>query len=161
MNECGYPGLSIERFVSYARYSKEGMNPLSIDDQINVCRGFARSRGWVEVGVYSDAAFSGAGADRKGYQDLLREASSPNCPFTVVLIDDTSRASRDPEEPIRLHKLLSFNRIRLIAISQGIDSQSRQSKVLFTVHGLVDELYLEELSLKTHRGLASRAMKGL
>ena len=110
--------------------------------------------------MFSDEAVSGAGADRKNYQALVRAASGPNCPFTVVLVDDTSRAGRDLEETLRLHKQLQFQRIRLIAISQGIDSQSKQSKLLFTVHGLVDELYWQEIGLKTHRGLVGSMDRG-
>jgi site-specific DNA recombinase len=150
----------VERYVIYARYSKAGQNPLTIEDQIRVCRKFARTHEWTEIGVYSDRAISGAGADRKDYQELVRVASSPNCPFTVVLVDDTSRAGRDLEETLRLHKLLQFHGIRLIAISQGIDSTSKQSKLLFTVHGLVDELYWQEIGMKTHRGLFGCVERG-
>jgi site-specific DNA recombinase len=44
---------------------------------------------------------------------------------------------------------------------QGIDSRDEQAEVLFTVHGLVDSLYVKELAKKTHRGLESRVLKGL
>ncbi|WP_375782567.1 recombinase family protein [Silvibacterium bohemicum] len=157
--QCSRNSL-VERYVIYARYSMAGQNALSIEDQFRVCRKFAQTRGWIEVGVYSDKASSGAGADRKDYQELLRAISSPNCPFTVVLVDDTSRAGRDLEETLRLHNLLRFHGIRLIAISQGIDSTSKQSKLLITVHGLVDEIYWQEIGLKTHRGLLGCVERG-
>lgn len=135
-------------------------HPLSIDDQVRVRRQFGLSQKWVEVAVYSDAAVSGAGADRKGYQHLVKAVLIPNCPFTVVLVDDTSRTARDLEEILHLYKLLRFHNIRLIAISQGIDSTSKQGKVLLTVHGLVDEMYWEEIGLKTHRGLSGCFYRG-
>ena len=47
------------------------------------------------------------------------------------------------------------------AISQGIDSQDEQSEVLWTVHGLVDSLYLKELAKKTHRGLEGAVRRNL
>jgi site-specific DNA recombinase len=150
----------VERYVIYARYSNAGQNPLSIEDQFRVCRKFAQAHGWTEVAVYSDKGVSGAGADRKDYQELVRAASSRNCPFTVVLVDDTSRAGRDLEETLRLHSLLRFHGIRLIAISQGIDSTSKQSKLLITVHGLVDEIYWQEIGFKTHRGLVGCVERG-
>jgi site-specific DNA recombinase len=151
---------SIERYVIYARYSKAGQNELSIEDQMRVCRKFAQTHNWTEVAVYSDKGISGAGADRKDYQELIRAASSPTCPFTVVLVDDTSRAGRDLEETLHLHNLLRFRGIRLIAVSQGIDSTSKQSKLLITVHGLVDEIYWQEIGLKTHRGLLGCVERG-
>ena len=51
--------------------------------------------------------------------------------------------------------------IRVVFPSQGIDTQSEQSDLQITVHGLVDSLYVKELAKKTHRGLESRAIQGL
>src|SRR5882724_1125357 len=55
---------------------------------------------------------------------------------------------------------LSFAGIRLIAISQGIDSQHEQAQVLVTVHGMVDSLYVQELAKKTHRGMDGSMLRG-
>jgi hypothetical protein len=49
----------------------------------------------------------------------------------------------------------------VLALSQGIDSQSEQADVLLSVRGLVDSLYIKELAKKTHRGLEGRALLGL
>ena len=56
---------------------------------------------------------------------------------------------------------LKFVGLRIIFISQGIDTASEQSDVQVTVHGLVDSLYVKELAKKTHRGLESCAINGL
>jgi DNA invertase Pin-like site-specific DNA recombinase len=56
---------------------------------------------------------------------------------------------------------LSFLGVRIIAVSQGIDTQSEQADVLMTVHGLVDSLYIKELAKKTHRGLEGKVLQGL
>jgi site-specific DNA recombinase len=56
---------------------------------------------------------------------------------------------------------LKFAGIRVIFISQGIDTRSEQADVQMTVHGLVDSLYVKELAKKTHRGLESCALRGL
>ena len=55
---------------------------------------------------------------------------------------------------------LRFVGIRVIYISQGIDSASEQAETLITVHGLVDGLYLREMAAKTRRGLAGQAERG-
>ena len=47
-----------------------------------------------------------------------------------------------------------------MAVSQGIDTQDDQSEVLKTVHGLFDNIFIKELSKKTHRGLEGRALQG-
>ncbi len=92
---------------------------------------------------------------------MLQAASQLPRPFDVLLLDDTSRLSRDQGETARIFERLNFLGIRIVAVSQGIDSQSEQADVLVTVHGLVDSLFIKELAKKTHRGLEGRALKGL
>src|SRR5213075_2736986 len=71
-----------------------------------------------------------------------------------------SRLSRNIGDIARAFEKLTFAGIRIIAVSQGIDSHDEQSDVLMTVHGLVDQLYIKELAKKTHRGLEGCAMTG-
>jgi DNA invertase Pin-like site-specific DNA recombinase len=92
---------------------------------------------------------------------LLKAAASTPRPFDVLLLDDTSRMSRNQGETARIVDRLSFLGVRIIAVSQGIDSQDEQADVLLTVHGLVDSLFIKELSKKTHRGLEGRARQGM
>ncbi|MGA9977866.1 MAG: recombinase family protein [Candidatus Sulfotelmatobacter sp.] len=72
-----------------------------------------------------------------------------------------SRLSRNQGEAMTVIEKLKFEGLRIIFISQGIDTRSEQSDVQMTVHGLVDSLYVKELAKKTHRGLESCAINGL
>jgi site-specific DNA recombinase len=150
------------RCAAYARYSSDRQSPASIQDQLRKCREFAECHGWqfLEAHVYMDEALAGAGADRPGFLKLLEAASSVPKPFDIVLLDDTSRLSRNLGDAVRVFEQLNFAGIRIVAVSQGIDTQNEQADVLMTVHGLVDSLYIKELSKKTHRGLEGRALKG-
>ncbi len=151
------------RCAAYARYSSDRQSPASIQDQLRKCRDYAVQQGWnfLEGHIYADEAVSGAGADRPGLVRLLHATSSAPRPFDVLLVDDTSRISRNQGEAARIFERLDFLDIRIVAVSQGIDSQSEQADVLMTVHGLVDSLYIKELAKKTHRGLEGRALQGL
>src|ERR1700723_2605886 len=80
-------------------------------------------------------------------------AVSPTRPFDVILLDDSSRLARNTKDALGIFQRLNFAGIRLIAVSQGIDSDNEQAHVLVTVHGMVDSLYVKELAKKTHRGL--------
>jgi site-specific DNA recombinase len=91
----------------------------------------------------------------------MQAASSIPRPFDVLLVDDTSRLSRNQGEMARIVERLTFLGIRIVSVSQGFDSQNEQADVLMTVHGLVDSLYIKELAKKTHRGLEGRALQGL
>lgn len=115
----------------------------------------------IEDQVYADEAISGAGADRDGLKQLLAAARSVPSLFDVILVDDRSRLSRNVGDAARIREELGFLGVRIVAVSQGIDSQDEQAEVLFGVHALVDTIYIKELGKKTHRGLEGLALRGL
>jgi DNA invertase Pin-like site-specific DNA recombinase len=151
------------RAACYARYSSELQNATSLDDQIAVARRYAAERGWkvLKDHIYTDAALSGASIQgRAGVQRLLSAAAQVPRPFDVVLVDDSSRIARDIPDAIRVMQQLKFLEIRVIYISQGIDSESEQADALVPVHGLIDLMYLKELAKKVRRGLAGQMDRG-
>ena len=150
------------RCAAYARYSSDLQSPRSIEDQLRICREYAHSHGFafLEEHVYADEALSGVGADRPGLGRLLAAALSPSRPFDIILLDDSSRLARNTKDALTFFERLNFAGIRLIAVSQGIDSDNEQAHVLVTVHGMVDSLYVKELAKKTHRGLEGLMLPG-
>jgi site-specific DNA recombinase len=153
---------SVLRCAVYARFSSEKQSPLSIEDQVRKCRDYAAQHGWsvLDPHIYSDEAISGATDDRFGLRRMLAAATSREKPFDVVLVDDTSRISRTLKDSFTIHDELRFAGVRLIFVSQGIDTESEQAEVLLATHGIVDSLYIRELAKKTHRGVEGRALQG-
>jgi site-specific DNA recombinase len=154
-------GIMTLRCAIYARFSSDKQSPSSIDDQNRKCREFAEQRDWtvLDEHIYADKAISGATSERDGLKRLMAAAQTKA--FDVVLIDDSSRLSRRIIDTLKLTEQLKFNGVRLILISQGIDSESEQSEVLLATHGIVDSLYIKELAKKTHRGLEGKALSKL
>jgi DNA invertase Pin-like site-specific DNA recombinase len=111
--------------------------------------------------VYMDEGLSGVGMDRPSLQQLLRTALSPEKPFDVILVDDTSRLSRSTESVLLIYRKLNFAGLQLISVSQGIDSRQEQAETLLTIHGLIDGSYVRELAKKTHRGCESAVLRRL
>jgi site-specific DNA recombinase len=91
-------------------------------------------------------------SDRPDLIRMMEAAVTVPRAFDVVLVDDSSRLSRSLSDAMRILERLNFAGVRVIAVSQGIDSQNEQADVLVTVHGLMDSLYVKELAKKTHRG---------
>ncbi len=153
--------MSQLRCAIYARYSTDKQNPLSIDDQVRKCREFAAQNGWevLDTHIYSDEAISGATDDRSGLKNLLEAAGASAHTIDVILVDDTSRLSRKLADSLRIFEQLRFSGVRLIFVSQGIDTDSEQAEVLLATHGIVDSLYIRELAKKTHRGVEGRALQ--
>src|SRR5438309_2311527 len=141
----------------YARYSSDLQRDTSLEDQIAGCRRYAAGQGWrvADEYIYTDAAISGSSIEgRSGLQALLTAAGANPRPFDVVLVDDSSRIARDLADALRTMQTLKFRGVRVIYISQGIDSASEQADSLVAMHGLVDQLYLKEMAKKIKRGLA-------
>ena len=111
--------------------------------------------------LYSDEAISGVSTDRAGLQKLLAAATGSARPFDCILIDDTSRLTQKLADALNLYERLSFAGIRIVAVSQGVDSDSPQAELLIGVHGLIDAVYWRELGQKTHRGMQGLALRGL
>jgi site-specific DNA recombinase len=147
----------------YARFSSEKQNALSIDQQIRKCHEYADRQALTVLSehVYFDEAISGATNARDGLQRLLAAAKQHQRPFDTILIDDTSRLSRDLASSLEIVKHMKFAGVRVVFVSQGFDTDAPQTQTLVTVHGLVDSLYLEELAKKTFRGVEQLAINGL
>jgi len=151
------------RVACYARYSSDLQRVTSIEDQFRVAHRYANDHGWTidESQIYTDAGISGASIDgRPGLQSLLAAAARRPLPFDVLLVDDSSRVARDIADAIRVLQTLKFFGVRVVYISQHIDSANEQAETLVAVHGMVDSLYLREMAKKIKRGLEGQQARG-
>jgi len=152
----------VKRCAIYARYSSDLQSPTSISDQFRVCESFAERQGWTGVARFEDAALSGFGVDhRPGYRALVAAAIQSPPPFDLILVEDVSRLTRDLSEVLRLYHRLRLKGVDLAGVSDGVSTVNQSGKVTLTVKGLVNELYLDDLRAKTHRGLEGRIARGM
>src|SRR2546428_5314576 len=159
----GEPSTPMKCCAIYARFSTDMQRATSLDDQIRNCRRFAAQMGWqiLDEHVYHDTALSGFGVEqRPAYQRLVAAALAAVPPFTAILVDDLSRLSRDLVETLSLFRRLKRRGVELVAVSDGIQTSHQMAKLQITIKGLVNELYLDDLRDKTHRGLTGRALAG-
>ncbi len=148
------------RAAVYARFSSENQREQSIDDQIRVCRDFARrdSITILEEHIYSDEAQSGSLRTRPGLEALKKAAEAKQ--FDSLLVDDSSRLSRDNQYFNTLLCLFQFWGISLISVSDGLDMREEHAKVAYQFRGIINELYLTDLKKKTHRGQMGQLLRG-
>lgn len=141
----------------YARFSSALQRATSIEDQFRNCRKRAELEGWAVSATYSDAAMSGTDANRPQYRAMLEAATRRE--FDVLIIDDLSRLTRDAVECERAIRRLEFIGLRIIATSDGYDSTSKARKVHRGFKGLMNEIFLDDLRERVHRGLTGQAQK--
>ena len=96
-----------------------------------------------------------------GLRRLMHAAQRKPRPFDAILVDDTSRLSRNLVDSLSIFKRLQFAGIQVIYVAQGIDTNNEQAELLVGVHGIVDSLYLKDLAKRTFRGVEQLALNGL
>lgn len=141
----------------YARFSSDLQRATSIEDQYRNCRKRAEAEGWDIAAKFADQAMTGSDASRPQYQAMLNAAMRND--FEVLIVDDLSRLTRDSVEAERIIRRLEFNGIRIISTSDGYDSTSKARKVHRGFKGLMNEIFIDDLRERVHRGLSGVAMK--
>jgi site-specific DNA recombinase len=146
------------RAAVYARFSTDKQRDASIDDQLRNCRRWAERHGAEVCGVFEDRGISGSSKDRPGFKAALAAANAGG--FDVLLVDDLSRLSRDDVETKQTIRRFKFRGMRIVGVSDGYDSAQKGEKIQSTMRGLMNEMYLDDLREKTHRGLQGQALAG-
>lgn len=144
--------------VIYARFSTDKQSDSSIEDQARNCLRYAERSGMAITSRFEDKAISGASKNRPGFDAM--KASADRGEFDVLLVDDLSRLSRDDVEMKQVIRRFKFRRIRIIGVSDGYDSDTKGEKIQSTMRGLMNEIYLDDLREKTHRGMYGKALGG-
>lgn len=138
----------------YARFSSDLQNDRSIEDQVELCRGYAKRNSLAVTEVFEDRARSGASIfGRDGLLSLMERARTGE--FEVVVVEALDRLSRDQEDLAGIFKRLSFAGIKINAVHDGVADQ-----VQVGIRGLVGALFLQDLSHKVHRGLSGVTRDG-
>ncbi|TMB72618.1 MAG: recombinase family protein [Chloroflexi bacterium] len=149
------------KIAFYGRYSSDNQRDTSIDDQRRIVQRWAERHAHELVLEYFDSAISGASVHRlTGLQEAIRAACARPAQFEAIVVDQLSRLSRDVGDTDAIVKRLRFFGVRIIAVSDGLDTGDENTKISVTVKSLVNELYLDDLRKTTKRGLDGQFLKG-
>ena len=136
------------RAVLYARYSTDLQNEKSVEDQLALCRAYAKREGYSVVGEYHDAAKSGASIfGRDGLQDMLSAAYAGKC--DAVIVEALDRLSRDMEDMAGIHKRLTFAGIQIRAVHDG----GEISTAMLGMKAVFAQMFREDGAKKVRRGM--------
>jgi site-specific DNA recombinase len=95
--------------------------------------------------------------------DLLADAASPNPKFSVVVVEDIERASRDFYDSVKLERKLGSHGIPLLATDEPADITGLNATTVLVrrVKQGVAEWYRIQLKAKTRKGLEEHAIAGV
>ncbi|HLW58752.1 MAG TPA: recombinase family protein [bacterium] len=143
------------RAAIYARYSSDLQRATSLPDQIRLDREFATRAGYsvADAHVCTDAEISGTTAERPGYRRLLGLAKDHE--IDAIICEAPDRLWRDAGEMHQALKRLKYWGVRVLSVatSPGIDLTDRVGKILSSIIGLKDELFVEDLKDRVRRGM--------
>jgi site-specific DNA recombinase len=151
------------RAAAYLRYSTLSQREASLDDQLRICRRYVEAQGDVleEEFIARDAALSAVTiVGRDGLTELLEKICVRPPPVEYVVIDDLSRMSRDVGDMMNLVKRLRFCGVSLVGVADGVNTVEPASKMSLIFKAGMNEMFIDDLRKKTHRGLEGQALKG-
>jgi DNA invertase Pin-like site-specific DNA recombinase len=148
-----------EQAAVYVRVSSEmQLDGRSLDEQERTCRAFCERNGLEVVKLYRDEAKSASTTDRPEFQRMLADARTGA--FAAIVFYHTWRFSRNTEDGALMRRLEAGG-IRLVSVSEGIDSKTASGKLQRNVTLAIGEYQLDQLREATRGGKQARAREGL
>jgi DNA invertase Pin-like site-specific DNA recombinase len=160
---AGLRRVWIDIGLGYIRFSDEGSNPRSLDQQLNNVLQRARRDGVFIPWHYvcADYAVSGTLACRRGYsvaKTLVERRAETGVAWFII--DDLGRMNRNALESLRLDELVEATQVRLIGASDGFDSSNQQSKIMLAMMSTFNEVFIDQLKAKVNRGQSDAFKRG-
>jgi DNA invertase Pin-like site-specific DNA recombinase len=139
--------------ASYSRYSSDLQDASSIAQQQRKCRDKAGQDGLTippEL-EFADEAVSGTKRERDGLNALLAAAREGR--FGTLYFESLSRLARESVITMpMLKELVYVHRVRIVSVSEGIDSNQNNWELLASFMSWVHEQYLKGLRAAVLRG---------
>ena len=142
--------------MAYLRVSKDSQD---VNNQRLAILEFARQERR-EIGEFMEVQVSSRRSPKERQLDVLLARLEPG---DTLIVSELSRMGRSVGEIITTVDTLVKQRIRLIAIKEGIRlerQQNLQTKVMVTLFGLFAEIERELISLRTKEALAAARAAG-
>lgn len=147
--------------ASYARFSSDMQREESISDQQRKCREKAAANGHTISPhlEFGDEAVSGTKRHRDGLDAMLAAAAAKQ--LQVLYFHSLSRLSRESVITLPLLKQLVYNYgVRVISVTEGIDSKDTAWELIAHIMSIVHEQYLKDLAENVLRGQEGAVLAG-
>lgn len=147
--------------ASYARFSSDMQNASSNDDQHRENTQAAERNGHTISAehCYSDKEVSGTKKDREGLNLLMEDAEAGK--FSTLYVYGLSRLARRTVMSMSiLKRLVEVNGIRIISVSEGIDSDQLGWDMLASILSVFHEQYIAQLAGDVRRAQIGNVLNG-
>ena len=132
---------------------------MSISNQKIMLRDFAEKNGMVQYEYYVDDGYTGRNFNRPSFQRMIAdiEAGKIGC----VITKDLSRLGRNYiEAGSYIEIFFPKHKVRYIAITDGVDSLTRQEMDITPFKNILNDMYSRDISKKVLSGITIRSRQG-
>lgn len=131
----------------------------SIQNQKTMLMNYCIEKGWQINGIYSDEDYSGADASRPAWNQVLKDCEEGKC--SIVVCKTQSRFSRDMEMIEKyIHGKFPEWGVRFVGVVDNVDTSIKGNKKARQINGLINEWYLDDLSVNIKSTLNSKRKNG-
>ena len=131
----------------------------SMDSQPDQAEAYAHSHGAENIISYADPDRTGKNSKRDGLQNMIRDIKAGR--VDVVVIHRLDRLYRNLESLLAFTRLLKKYNVKLVSVTEQIDTTSWWGRLALAVLGHMAESYLHQTSSNTRTGLNTRRRAGL
>lgn len=153
---------SLKITALYERLSKDDEQSgesNSITNQKKILEDYAEKNDYANLSHYTDDGWSGASFDRPNWKRLIEDVEQGK--IGTVIVKDMSRVGRDYlQVGFYTEVLFREKGVHFIAISNGVDSEKRESAEFAPFLNIMNEWYVRDTSRKITTVLRARGMTG-
>ena len=147
-------------YATYSRLSRFDENDpgYSVEIQPDRSEEFARSENASEIWVYADPGWSGKNSKRPELQRMIRDIKAGR--IDVVVFHRVDRVFRNLKSLLEFVELLQKYNVRLVSVTEKIDTDKWWGRLVLAVLGSLAEGYLWQTSANITEALGKRRSKG-
>lgn len=100
-----------------AIYARTAIPDAGIQAQIQICKAFARQKGWMISGIYADPGCLGTHTRHPGICRLTRDALAGR--FDIILCEERDRVCRNLRAAVKFHAQVAKAGIHFRTVTEG------------------------------------------
>lgn len=131
----------------------------SLLNQQEICRAFAEHQRHQIIGLSSDDNVSGMNFSRRGLNELTAAVDAGR--LDAVLVKDLSRLGRHRTQTALFIDYLREHGIRVISVTEGLDTASDEDDLVIGVRGLMNDYYARDIGKKIRSGYRQKQREGI
>lgn len=145
----------------YTRLSRvdENQKQYSLEIQPDKAEDYAKAHGAQHTIVYSDPDQTGRNSRRKELIRMMNDIRAGR--VQIVVVHRLDRLYRNLESLLKFIRFLKEYKVRLISVTEQIDTESWWGRLVLVVLGAMAEMYVHQVSDRTRESKTFRVRSGL